>query len=606
MSGDTEPLADGAFLRFLLPSPKPAPDTRPAPSAPPARLAPPHRLFASPPPPLPLPHPHPDERLFIVPPTRPSWYPPPAPPTPIPPPRRAPPTTRTDPGRARNAGGFGTGRGAPVRRRVGDFVGNRPRAGPERRNAGGGLAVAKTNRGDGEARAGARRTAARTEKRVWVPVGKKGGNGGSDVDDQAAGGGGYAGGDEAEGSLEGDEQLEPDDSEQDSDLLGEELENSLIIAGGDHEYPDDDGGEEPNENLVSQSNPLQRLRVKMRGGWVECRHDINAFAPDLLSIYESLKPSEEHKSKQSQLIDSLTKSVSKEWPNAQLHLYGSCANSFGTSHSDVDVCLEIDIGTGSVVELLLRLAEILRTDNFDDVEAITSARVPIVRMFDAGSGFSCDICINNLFAVANTKLLKDYAQIDSRLLQLASIVKHWAKLRAVNETYRGTLSSYAYVLMCISFLQLREPKILPCLQAMEPTYTMVVDDTECAYFDEVHQLHDFGAENRESITELLWAFFHYWAFQHDYRKDVISIRMGKIISKKEKNWTTRVGNDRHLMCIEDPFETGHDLGRVVDRQTIRIIREEFERAAAVLQHSDDPCATLFEPYNHEPESSKIP
>jgi DNA polymerase sigma len=106
----------------------------------------------------------------------------------------------------------------------------------------------------------------------------------------------------------------------------------------------------------------------MRGGWVECRRDIDAFAPDLLAIYESLKPSEEHKSKQSQLIDSLAKSVSKEWPNARLHLYGSCANSFGTSHSDVDVCLEIDVGTGSAVELLLRLAEILRADNFDDVE----------------------------------------------------------------------------------------------------------------------------------------------------------------------------------------------------------------------------------------------
>jgi hypothetical protein len=125
-----------------------------------------------------------------------------------------------------------------VRRRVGDFVGNRPRAGPERRNAGAGLAAAKANRGGGEAR--------RTEKRVWVPVGKKGGNGGSDADDQAAGGGGYAGGDEAEGSLEGDGQLEPDDSEQDdSDLLGEELENSLIVAGGDHEYPHD----EPKEVL---------------------------------------------------------------------------------------------------------------------------------------------------------------------------------------------------------------------------------------------------------------------------------------------------------------------------------------------------------------------
>ena len=49
------------------------------------------------------------------------------------------------------------------------------------------------------------------------------------------------------------------------------------------------------------------------------------------------------------------------------------------------------------------------------------------------------------------------------------------------------------------------------------------------------------------------------------------------------------------MCIEDPFEVGHDLGRVVDRQTIRILRE-MEQAAAVLQYDDDPCVTLFEPY----------
>lgn len=145
----------------------------------------------------------------------------------------------------------------------------------------------------------------------------------------------------------------------------------------------------------------------MRRRQVECRRDIDTFAPGFLALYESLKPSEEHKSKQQQIMDSLAKSISKEWPNARLHLYGSCANSFGTSYSDVDVCLQMEVGTESNVEILLKLAEMLRADNFESVEAITGARVPIVRMYDPGSGFSCDICINNLFAVANTKLLKD-------------------------------------------------------------------------------------------------------------------------------------------------------------------------------------------------------
>ncbi|OEL21667.1 UTP:RNA uridylyltransferase 1 [Dichanthelium oligosanthes] len=570
------PVAD-AFLRFLIPAPKPRP-------AAPARIVPPHRLVAPPPR---VPVLRPEERLFIVPPTRPDWLPPPAP--------RQPPRHSPSPG--------GTG----TRLRPFPAAFNEPRT----RNAGrfGGHVNGARGRSPGAfphtsgGRSGFQRpkaavAAAHKEKKTWVAVEKKGEGAGDE--DRAAVSEGYSDGDEA--GTEAKDQLEPESEKDTGDhrrLFDREddVENSLAMA-ANQECSNSGGGELPSEaQIVSQSNQVPQLRGRMRRWQVECRPDIDTFTPGLLALYESLKPSEEHKSNQQQLVDSLSKSVSKEWPNAQLHLYGSCANSFGTSHSDVDVCLEMETGSESIAEVLLKLADVLRTDNFDNVEAIISARVPIVRMSDPGSGFSCDICINNLFAVANTKLLKDYAQIDQRLLQLAFLVKHWAKLRGVNETYRGTLSSYAYVLMCINFLQLREPKILPCLQAMEQTYIMNVDGTECAYFDEVHQLQDFGAENKESIAELLWAFFHYWAFHHDYRRDVISVRTGNTISKQEKNWTTRVGNDRHLMCIEDPFETAHDLGRVVDRQTIRILREEFERAAAKLQNDDDPCVTLFEPYD---------
>lgn len=57
-----------------------------------------------------------------------------------------------------------------------------------------------------------------------------------------------------------------------------------------------------------------------------------------------------------------------------------------------------------------------------------------------------------------------------------------------------------------------------------------------------------------------------------------------------------MGNDRHLICIEDPFETSHDLGRVVDKYSIRVLREEFERAAKIMHHDPNPCSKLFEPY----------
>ena len=91
-----------------------------------------------------------------------------------------------------------------------------------------------------------------------------------------------------------------------------------------------------------------------------------------------------------------------------------------------------------------------------------------VWLLDGVGWVQIDITVNNLLAVVNTKLLRDYAAIDGRLAQLVFVVKHWAKRRQVNDAYRGTLSSYCYVLMCIAHLQHRQPPILPCLQAMQP------------------------------------------------------------------------------------------------------------------------------------------
>ena len=63
---------------------------------------------------------------------------------------------------------------------------------------------------------------------------------------------------------------------------------------------------------------------------------------------------------------------------------------------------------------------------------------------------------------------------------------------------------------------------------------------------------------------------------------MVSIRMGGTLSKRAKNWTKRVDRERHLVCIEDPFELAHDLGRNVDWLSIQHLREEFNRAAAIM------------------------
>jgi len=222
-------------------------------------------------------------------------------------------------------------------------------------------------------------------------------------------------------------------------------------------------------------------------------------------------------------------------------------------------------------------------------------------------------------AIRNSALLAAYMACDPRARPLCLVVKHWAKRRAVNEAYRGTLSSYCWVLMTIHVLQLRPASVggpvLPCLQSELDDATGKPDpfDADDVRLGQVpgcpwdatfrdpfrHGLArssiDGGgdkprASNQESLGDLLWAFFCHWHHHHDHHSGVASVRMGKgttsaaaagsaatdgadpipVLTKKEKGWERRAGTACTLWCVEDPFDLSHNLGRTVDREYIRL------------------------------------
>lgn len=61
---------------------------------------------------------------------------------------------------------------------------------------------------------------------------------------------------------------------------------------------------------------------------------------------------------------------------------------------------------------------------------------------------------------------------------------------------------------------------------------------------------DFAKENKETLGELVWKFFEFWAWAHDFNNSVVSVRTGRFLTKAQKDWTRRIGNERHLICIE--------------------------------------------------------
>lgn len=77
----------------------------------------------------------------------------------------------------------------------------------------------------------------------------------------------------------------------------------------------------------------------------------------------------------------------------------------------------------------------------ENVVCRAQAKVPVVTIYDPKLRVSCDMNINNMLALRNTKLVKTYVQIDVRARKLIFAIKHWAANRGLSEAGKVTVLS---------------------------------------------------------------------------------------------------------------------------------------------------------------------
>lgn len=83
---------------------------------------------------------------------------------------------------------------------------------------------------------------------------------------------------------------------------------------------------------------------------------------------------------------------------------------------------------------------------------VSTAKVPIVKVWDPELNLACDMNVNNTLALENTRMIKTYVQIDPRVRPLAMIIKHWTKQRMVNDAGKRNLQVYSDIIG-LTFLQ---------------------------------------------------------------------------------------------------------------------------------------------------------
>ncbi|TNM89494.1 hypothetical protein fugu_003728 [Takifugu bimaculatus] len=313
-----------------------------------------------------------------------------------------------------------------------------------------------------------------------------------------------------------------------------------------------------------------------------------ALTPEFLSVlnkvceqcYTDFAPDELEMGVRELILKDLETFIRRQFPAARLQLFGSSKNGFGFRQSDLDICMVLEgqetINDVDCISLIESLARLLRKHSgVKNVLPITTAKVPIVKFYHVQTGLEGDISLYNTLALHNTHLLASYAAIDRRVKILCYIMKVFAKMCDIGDASRGSLSSYAYTLMALFFLQQRNPPVIPVLQEIydgQKKPEVLVDGWNVYFFDDLKALPSRWPQlggNTESVGELWLGLLRFYTEEFDFREHVVCIRQHARLTTFNKQWTSK------YIVIEDPFDLNHNLGAGLSRKMTNFIMKAF-------------------------------
>eukprot|EP00045_Choanoeca_perplexa_P014243 m.166328 g.166328 ORF g.166328 m.166328 type:complete len:627 (-) comp16619_c0_seq9:126-2006(-) len=214
-----------------------------------------------------------------------------------------------------------------------------------------------------------------------------------------------------------------------------------------------------------------------------------------------------------------------------------------------------------------------QTPRISNLEAILTARVPIIKLTDSVTKFHCDINCDNVLGLRNTELLACYGRMDPRFLQLGFFLKRWAKVCHINDASQGYMSSYALIMMLLHYLQHTSPPVLPYLQQAhgdEPLEPVMVDGWNAAFYQDVEEFKTRWPVNTSSTAALLIGFFDYYCSVFNFGQTVVNVRDASTLLKSDLAWHTSA------MAVQDPFDHSHNLTKGVKPAQFLYILDRME------------------------------
>ncbi|XP_057729433.1 protein HESO1-like [Arachis stenosperma] len=249
--------------------------------------------------------------------------------------------------------------------------------------------------------------------------------------------------------------------------------------------------------------------------------------------------------------------------------YGSFVMDIFNKKSDLDLSINFnnstEVGRQRKISTLRKfnkkLCSIQRRGHITSVQLIMTAKVPIIKLTDRGTGIECDLSVENRDGIAKSRIIHSISAIDERFRKLCFLAKSWAQAQNINSSKDRTLNSLSIVSLVAFHLQTCNPPILPPFSALLKEGADPESVTRA-----VKNYANYGKKNSDSLAKLFITLFVKLASVEQLWQN------GLCISLYEGSWILKSwGRKSYSISIEDFTDPSQNFSRAVGPEEVNTI-----------------------------------
>ncbi|KAI0870868.1 hypothetical protein GGS24DRAFT_473842 [Hypoxylon argillaceum] len=280
---------------------------------------------------------------------------------------------------------------------------------------------------------------------------------------------------------------------------------------------------------------------------------------EVRDFYEYVRPRDFEERVRQQLVATLETLVHKKWRTANIFPFGSFMSGLylPTADMDIAICSQDFIDGKSPVydkkKFLFQMKfhlEMFKVPFRGVVEAITKAKVPLLKYTDDYTGLKVDISFEKLDGYKAIDTFRKWKEQYPAMPPLVAIIKHFLLMRGLNEPVSGGIGGFTVICMVVHLLQM-----MPQVQS--------------------RSMKD------EHLGELLMEFLNYYGKRFNYEK--VAIRMDPPGTLNKAKASTLVYRNLDRLSIIDPNNPENDISG--GSQNFYAIRDRFAKAYDSLQET---------------------